>query len=67
VNWRSKRTVLAAIGIVCVAMLLAGGLAAYLNRHHTICQDGRPPVKQRGGLLGQTVYLCHDGRTATTS
>jgi hypothetical protein len=67
VNWRSKRSVLTLIAVVCLVMLLAGGLAAFLNRHHTLCPDHRQPLKQRGGLLGQTVYLCHDGRTVTTS
>ncbi len=66
-NWRSKRAVLTLIGVVCLVMLLAGGLAAFLNRHHTLCPDHRAPRKQRAGLLGQTVYLCHDGRTVTTS
>jgi hypothetical protein len=66
-NWRSKRSVLVVIGLVCIAMLLAGGLAAYVNRNHTLCSDGKPPVRQRAGLIGQTEYQCHDGSTVTTS
>jgi hypothetical protein len=41
--------------------------AAWNNRHHTICPDGKPPVSQRGGLLGQTEFRCHDGRIVTTA
>jgi hypothetical protein len=67
VNWRSRRSVLTLIGIVCLAMLLAGAVAAFMNRHHTLCSDGRPPVKQRAGIIGQTEYLCHNGRVVTTS
>ena len=66
-NWHSKRNVLIGLGVVCLAMLMAGAFAAFLNRHHTLCADGRPPVKQRSGLLGQTEYLCHDGKIVTTS
>jgi hypothetical protein len=66
-NWRSKRSVLLLIAVVAVAMMLAGGFAAYVNRHHTLCADGKPPVRQRGGLIGQTEYQCHDGSTVTTS
>ena len=66
-NWRSKRAVLALIGAVCLLVFAAGMAAAWHNRHRTLCPDGKPPVRQRGGLLGQTEYLCHDGRTVTTS
>jgi hypothetical protein len=40
--------------------------AAWNNRHHTICPDGKAPVSQRGGILGQVEYRCHDGRVVTT-
>jgi hypothetical protein len=66
VNWQSKRTVLLLIGAACLVVFIAGMAAAYNNRHHTICQDGKPPKGQRGGILGQIEYLCHDGRTVTT-
>ena len=45
----------------------AGMAAAWHNRHHTICPDGKAPVAQRGGLLGQTTIRCHDGRVVTTA
>jgi hypothetical protein len=66
-NLRSKRTVLLLIGAACLVVFVAGMAAAWHNRHHTICRDGRPPVQQRGGLLGQTIYRCHDGQVVTTS
>ncbi len=55
------------IGAVCLVVFVAGMAAAWNNRHHTICPDGKPPVSQRGGLLGQIEYRCHDGQTVTTS
>jgi hypothetical protein len=66
VDWKSKKAVLALIGAVCVVVFAAGMVAAWNNRHHTICPDGKPPVAQRGGLLGQIEYRCHDGRIVTT-
>ena len=66
-NLRSKRTVLLVIGAACLVVFVAGMAAAWHNRHKTICRDGRPPVEQRGGLLGQTIYRCHDGQIVTTS
>jgi hypothetical protein len=66
-NWRSKRSVLIALGVVCFIVFVGGMAAAWNNRHHTICPDGKPPLAQRGGLLGQTEYRCHDGRVVTTA
>jgi hypothetical protein len=66
-NWRDKRMVLILIGAACVVIFVAGMAAAYHNRHHTICPDGKVPLAQRGGLLGQTEYRCHDGKTVTLS
>ena len=65
-NWRSKRSVLLLIGVACLIVFVAGMAAAYNNRHHTICPDGKPPAGQRSGILGQELYLCHDGRVVTT-
>ena len=64
---RNKWLVLGLIAAACLVVFVAGGLAAYLNRNHTICRDGKPPISQRGGLLGQVEYRCHDGRTVTLS
>jgi hypothetical protein len=66
VNWHSKRQVLALILVVAVVMAIGGMAAAWHNRGHTICADGKPPLEQRGGLLGQTVYRCHNGELVTT-
>ncbi|HST17499.1 MAG TPA: hypothetical protein VLK36_07500 [Gaiellaceae bacterium] len=66
-NWHSKRMVLILLGVTCAVVFVAGMAAAYHNRHHTICRDGRAPVAQRGGLLGQTEYRCHDGQVVTLS
>jgi hypothetical protein len=66
VNWQSKRQVLLLLGAACLVVFAFGMAAAWHNRHHTICPDGRPPLKQQDYLLGQTRYLCHDGRIVTT-
>jgi hypothetical protein len=67
VNWQSKRTVLLAIAGACLVVFIAGMAAAWNNRHHTICSDGKSPLEQRGGLLGQTEYRCHNGQMVTLS
>jgi hypothetical protein len=66
-NWKSKRAVLGGIFAVCFVVFLGGMAAAWHNRHHTICPDGKVPVQQMNGILGQTEYRCHDGRVVTTS
>ena len=66
-NWQSKRSVLLLVGAVCLVVFAFGMAAAWHNRHHTICRDGKVPVQQRGGILGQTVYKCHDGQIVTTA
>jgi hypothetical protein len=65
VNWRSRRSVLILVLVVCGALFIAGMAAAFLNRHDTICKDGKAPVAQRGALLGQVAYQCHDGEVVT--
>jgi hypothetical protein len=67
VNWQSKRAVLLLIGGICLILFLGGMGAFWHNRHRTICKDGQPPAQQQSALLGQTVYLCHNGQTVTTS
>jgi len=66
-NWKSKRVVLLMLAGVCFVLFLGGMAAAWHNRHHTICPDGRPPVAQRSDMLGMVDYKCHDGRIITTS
>jgi hypothetical protein len=65
-NWHSKKQVLLLIAAACLVVFAFGMAAAWHNRHHTICPDGKPPLKQQDYLLGQTRYLCHDGRIVTT-
>jgi hypothetical protein len=66
-NWKSKRSVLLGLAAVCLVLFVGGMAAAWNNRHHTICPDGKAPVAERSGLLGQTEYRCHDGRVVTTA
>jgi len=65
VNLRNRRLVLSAIATACLVVFAFGILAAYLTRHDTICPDRKPPIAQRDDLLGQTDYLCHDGKVVT--
>ena len=65
-NWRSKRQVLFLILGVVALMMAAGMAAAWHNRKNTTCSDGKPPVEQRGGILGQNLFLCHNGQIVTT-
>ena len=65
-NWRNKRQVILLLVGVVVLMMLGGMAAAWHNRKNTICADGKAPVSQRGGLLGQTEYRCHNGQFVTT-
>jgi len=65
VNWRSRKAVLGLIAGVCFLIFAGGMAAAWHNRDHTICRDGKPPLQQRGGILGQIVYRCHDGQIVT--
>jgi hypothetical protein len=65
VNWRDRRKVLLLVLGVVAALFVAGIGAAFLNRHNTTCRDGKAPVQQRGGLLGQVLVRCHDGQIVT--
>jgi hypothetical protein len=53
------------VAVVCAALFAAGIATAYLHRHDKICKDGKAPVAQRGGLLGQVVVRCHSGQIVT--
>ena len=63
----TKKAVVLAIAALCAVVFAGGMAAAWHNRHHTICPDGKVPVAQMNGILGQTEYRCHDGRVVTTS
>lgn len=65
---RDRRRVLLALAAAVIASFGAG--VAYwivAGRHHQVCSDGRPPVKQHSGDLGQVVYLCYNGQVVTGS
>ena len=64
-NWRNRRSVLILVLVVCSALFIAGMAAAFLSRHDTICSDRKAPVAERGALLGQVAYQCHDGEVVT--
>jgi hypothetical protein len=66
VNLRRKRSVVLLLALVCAVIFVFGMAAAWHNRHHTICKDGKPPLRQKGGLLNQIVYRCHNGQLVTT-
>ncbi|HEX3805902.1 MAG TPA: hypothetical protein VHV52_03885 [Gaiellaceae bacterium] len=66
-NWTSRRTVLLALAGVCVVLFAGGMAAAWHNRDHTLCKDGKPPVSQRSDMLGTVDYKCHDGSVITVS
>jgi hypothetical protein len=65
VNWHSPRRVLLLVAVVCGALFVAGIATAYLHRHDKLCGDGKAPVAQRGGLLGQVIVRCHNGQVVT--
>lgn len=62
----SRRKTLLVLGAACLVVFIGGMAAAWNNRHHTICGDGKPPVAQQAALLGQVEYRCHDGSVVTT-
>ncbi len=64
-NWHDRRKVLLLVGVICTLVFVAGMAAAWLNRNDTICSDGKAPVEQRSGVLGQVVYRCHNGQIVT--
>jgi vancomycin permeability regulator SanA len=66
IDWRSKRHVLFLVLGIVVLVMIAGAGAAWVTRNSTLCSDGKPPVAQRAGVLGQGLYRCHDGQIVTT-
>jgi hypothetical protein len=65
-DWRNKRQVLFLVLTVVALGMIAGGAAAWVNRKNTLCSDGKPPIQQRAGILGQGLYRCHNGQIVTT-
>ncbi|HEY8647407.1 MAG TPA: hypothetical protein VIL77_16175 [Gaiellaceae bacterium] len=65
-DWRSKRQVLFLVLTVVLLVMIAGAGAAWITRNSTLCSDGKPPVAQHAGILGQGLYKCHNGQIVTT-
>jgi vancomycin permeability regulator SanA len=65
-DWHDKRQVLFLILGVIALVMIAGAGAAWVTRNNTLCSDGKPPVAQRAGILGQGLYRCHNGQIVTT-
>jgi hypothetical protein len=65
-DWRSKRHVLFLILAIVALVMIAGASAAWVVRNNTLCSDGKPPVAQQPGILGQGLYKCHNGQIVTT-
>jgi hypothetical protein len=65
-DWHSKRQVLFLILSIVLLVMIAGAGAAWITRKNTLCSDGKPPVAQQAGLLGQGLYRCHNGQVVTT-
>jgi hypothetical protein len=66
IDWHSKRQVLFLILGVVALVMIAGASAAGVTRYKTLCSDGKPPVAQQAGILGQGLYKCHNGQIVTT-
>lgn len=65
-DWHDKRQVLFLLLGVVALVMIAGAGAAWLTRNKTLCSDGKPPVAQNAGILGQGLYRCHNGEIVTT-
>jgi len=63
---RDKRRVYVGLALVCVVLFAAGLAIGFHSRHNSICDDGKPPKSQQDTGLGQTEYLCHDGKIVTS-
>jgi hypothetical protein len=65
VNLRNRRAVLVGLAGIAAGLFVLGILAAYLSRHDKICPDGKAPLAQRSEVLGQTEYMCRNGKIVT--
>ena len=60
-----RKKLLITLAAVIALFFAIGGFAAYLSRNDTICSDGKVPLAQRGGALGQTQFQCQNGEIVT--
>jgi hypothetical protein len=61
---RPPKQVLIALAAVVVALFVSGLIYGAVKGEDRPCGT-QQPVKARAGMLGQTEYLCPDGRTVT--
>jgi hypothetical protein len=66
IDWRNKHQVLFLVLGVIALVMIAGASGAWVTRNNTLCSDGKPPVAQHAGILGQGLYKCHNGQIVTT-
>jgi hypothetical protein len=60
------RSTMIVLALLTVALFAAGVIYGFAHRNDAPpCGEGQLPVKERPGILGQTEYLCPDGRTVT--
>jgi hypothetical protein len=59
------RAVIVALAALTVALFVGGMIYGAVRGNDRPCGK-QNPVKQRPGMLGQTEYLCPDGRTVTS-
>ena len=59
---RPPKRVLVALAAVVLALFAAGMIYGAVKGEDRPCGDEQP-LKSRPGMLGQTQYLCPDGRT----
>jgi hypothetical protein len=59
------RATIIALAAVTLALFVGGIVYAAVRGPDRPCGD-KAPLKERPGMLGQTEYLCPDGRTVTS-
>jgi hypothetical protein len=58
------KPVIVAVAAITILLFVGGIVYGAVHGPDRPCGD-QQPVKQRPGMLGQTEYLCPDGRTVT--
>jgi hypothetical protein len=62
---RPRKRVVVALAALVLALFVGGIVYGAVRGPDRPC-GSQTPVKQRPGMLGQTEYLCPDGRTVTS-
>ena len=58
------RKVIVALALLTVGLFAAGVVYGYVHGQSSPCGK-QDPLRSRPGILGQTEYVCPDGRTVT--